>query len=154
MTEREAFCVGSATAEPTTKEPVMAEAPPDHLRYTAEHEWIDWVDGAGDPVTIGVTAFAADQLGDIVFVGLPSIGDALSAGSVCGELESTKSVSDLYAPVTGTVLAVNEAVVVEPGLVNSAPFDDGWLLRVELAEPPAELLSAAEYFALTDGGEQ
>ncbi len=132
----------------------MADAPPDHLRYTAEHEWIDWVDGASDPVTVGVTAFAADQLGDIVFVGLPSVGDVLSAGSVCGELESTKSVSDLYAPVSGTVSEVNDAVVTEPGLVNSAPFNDGWLLRVELAEAPTDLLSAQEYFALTDGGAQ
>ncbi|HEX3778039.1 MAG TPA: glycine cleavage system protein GcvH [Pseudonocardiaceae bacterium] len=129
----------------------MVEAPPDHLRYTAAHEWIDWIDGSGDPVTIGVTAFAADQLGDIVYVGLPAVGDALSAGAVCGELESTKSVSDLYAPVSGTVVGVNDAVVAEPGLVNSAPFDDGWLLRVELTEPPTDLLSAAEYLALTDG---
>ena len=127
----------------------MAEVPPDHLRYTAEHEWIA-VDG--DTATIGVTAFAAEQLGDIVFVGLPAVGDAVTAGAICGELESTKSVSDLYSPVTGTVTEVNAAVIDDPALVNSEPFEGGWLFRVTLAGIPTGLLSAAEYIDLTEGG--
>ena len=127
----------------------MAEVPPEHLRYTAEHEWIA-IDG--DVATIGVTAFAAEQLGDIVFVGLPAVGDALTAESICGELESTKSVSDLYSPVTGTVTAVNAAVVDDPAVVNTAPFDGGWLFRVQLAGVPAGLLTASEYVELTEGG--
>jgi glycine cleavage system H protein len=127
----------------------MAEVPPEHLRYTAEHEWIAV---AGDTATIGVTAFAADQLGDIVFVGLPAVGDAVAAGSICGELESTKSVSDLYTPVDGTVTEVNAAVVDDPALVNAAPFDGGWLFRVELAGVPTGLLTASEYLDLTEGG--
>jgi glycine cleavage system H protein len=127
----------------------MAEVPPDHLRYTAEHEWIAV---AGDTATIGVTAFAAEQLGDIVFVGLPVVGDAVAAGAICGELESTKSVSDLYVPVDGTVTEVNVAVLDDPALVNAAPFDGGWLFRVELSETPTGLLTASEYLDLTQGG--
>ena len=127
----------------------MAEVPPEHLRYTAEHEWIAVV---GDTATIGVTAFAAEQLGDIVFVGLPAVGDVVAAGSICGELESTKSVSDLYAPVEGTVTEVNAEVVDDPALVNAAPFDGGWLFRVELALAPTDLLTASEYLELTEGG--
>ena len=127
----------------------MAEVPPEHLRYTAEHEWIA-VDG--EIATVGVTAFAAEQLGDIVFVGLPAVGAAVTAESICGELESTKSVSDLYSPVTGTVSDVNAAVIDDPALVNGAPFEGGWLFRVELAGVPAGLLTAAEYVALTEGG--
>lgn len=127
----------------------MAEVPPEHLRYTAEHEWIAV---AGDIATIGVTAFAAEQLGDIVFVGLPAVGDAVSAGSICGELESTKSVSDLYTPVDGTVTETNADVVDEPALINTAPFDGGWLFRVELAGVPTGLLTASEYLDLTEGG--
>lgn len=127
----------------------MAEVPPEHLRYTAEHEWIAVV---GDIATIGVTAFAAEQLGDIVFVGLPAVGDAVSAGSICGELESTKSVSDLYTPVDGTVTETNADVVDEPALINTAPFDGGWLFRVELAGVPTGLLTASEYLDLTEGG--
>jgi glycine cleavage system H protein len=127
----------------------MAEVPPDRLRYTAEHEWIAV---AGDTATIGVTAFAAEQLGDIVFVGLPAVGDAVVAGAICGELESTKSVSDLYVPVDGTVTEVNAAVLDDPALVNGAPFDGGWLFRVELSEAPTGLLTASEYLGLTEGG--
>ena len=127
----------------------MAEVPPEHLRYTAEHEWIAV---AGDAATIGVTSFAADQLGDIVFVGLPTVGETVTAGSICGELESTKSVSDLYSPVRGTVAEVNAEVVDEPGLINSAPFEGGWLFRVTLAGAPSGLLTASEYVELTEGG--
>ncbi len=127
----------------------MAEMPPEHLRYTAEHEWIAV---AGDTATIGVTSFAADQLGDIVFVGLPAVGEKVTAGSICGELESTKSVSDLYSPVGGTVAEVNAGVVDEPGLINSVPFEGGWLFRVMLAGAPTGLLTASEYVELTEGG--
>lgn len=127
----------------------MAEVPPEHLRYTAEHEWIAVLD---DTATIGVTAFAAEALGDIVFVGLPTVGDALTAGSICGELESTKSVSDLFSPVSGTVTEVNTEAVDDPGLINSAPFEGGWLFRVKLAGAPTELLTASEYVELTEGG--
>ena len=127
----------------------MAEMPPEHLRYTAEHEWIAV---SGDIATIGVTAFAAEQLGDIVFVGLPALGDAVTAGAICGELESTKSVSDLYSPVSGSVAEVNAGVVDDPALVNSAPFDGGWLFRVRLGSLPSDLLSASEYVELTEGG--
>jgi glycine cleavage system H protein len=127
----------------------MAEVPPEHLRYTAEHEWIAVL---GDIATIGVTAFAAEALGDIVFVGLPAVGDAVTAGSICGELESTKSVSDLYSPVSGTVAEVNADVLDDAGLINSAPFDGGWLFRVKLAGTPAGLLTASEYVELTESG--
>jgi glycine cleavage system H protein len=127
----------------------MAEVPPEHLRYTAEHEWIAV---SGDTATIGVTAFAAEQLGDIVFVGLPAVGDAVTADSICGELESTKSVSDLYSPVGGTVSGINADVVDDPALVNAAPFAGGWLFRVASAEIPDGLMTSSEYVRLTEGG--
>ena len=118
------------------------------LLYTAEHEWIA-VDG--DTLTIGITAYAADQLGDVVYVDLPKIGRAITAGSVVGEIESTKSVGELYAPVDGEVLEINEAVVATPELVNAEPFDGGWLIKVRVAEAPTGLLSADDYAALTAG---
>lgn len=118
------------------------------LLYTAEHEWIA-VDG--DTLTIGITAYAAEQLGDVVYVDLPKVGRTISAGSVVGEIESTKSVGELYAPVDGEVLEVNEAVVATPELVNAEPFDGGWLIKVRVAEAPSGLLSADDYAALTAG---
>lgn len=118
---------------------------PTHLRYTEEHEWIEDRDGV---VRIGVTPYAANALGDIVYVELPDVGDEISAGQSCGELESTKSVSDLYAPVTGEVTAVNTAVADEPSLVNSDPFGAGWLLEVRAGEAGA-VLTAAQYAELT-----
>lgn len=117
---------------------------PTELKYTAEHEWLA-VDG--DTARVGVTAFAADALGDVVYVDLPAVGDTVTAGEACGELESTKSVSDLYAPVTGEVVAVNEAVDADPSLVNSDPFGEGWLFVVRFATAGA-LLDAAAYDAL------
>lgn len=122
---------------------------PQDLRYSREHEWIRT--GSDDVVTIGVTAFAAESLGDVVFVQLPEVGDTVSAGETCGELESTKSVSDLYSPVSGEVTEVNEDVVNDPALVNSAPFEGGWLFKVRVTDEPADLLSAAEYDAFTAG---
>jgi len=116
---------------------------PTDLQYTAEHEWVR----AGDPATIGVTAVATDALGDIVFLELPEVGSTITAGTVCGEIESTKSVSELFAPVTGTVVAVNDAVVADPALVNSDPYGAGWLMQVTV-ESGEGLLDATQYTAL------
>jgi len=118
---------------------------PTNLQYTAEHEWIA-VDG--EVAKVGVTAFAADALGDVVYVDLPDVGSTVTAGEPCGELESTKSVSDLYAPVTGEVVEVNGAVDADPGLVNSDPFGEGWLFVVRVTAT-GELMDAAAYEALT-----
>ncbi|MEV0692329.1 glycine cleavage system protein GcvH [Streptomyces sp. NPDC050388] len=122
---------------------------PQQLRYSKEHEWLT---AAEDGVSaIGITEHAANALGDIVFVQLPEVGDTVTAGETCGELESTKSVSDLYCPVTGEVTEVNEDVVNDPSLVNSAPFEGGWLFKVRVSDEPADLLSAAEYDAFIQG---
>ncbi|MEU2521591.1 glycine cleavage system protein GcvH [Streptomyces pseudogriseolus] len=122
---------------------------PQQLRYSKEHEWLS---AAEDGVsTVGITEHAANALGDVVFVQLPEVGDTVSAGETCGELESTKSVSDLYSPVSGEVTEVNEDVVNDPALVNSAPCEGGWLFKVRVAEEPADLLSAAEYDAFVAG---
>lgn len=122
---------------------------PQSLRYSKEHEWVSPADGG--VATVGVTAFAADALGDVVYVQLPDAGATVAAGDTCGELESTKSVSDLYSPVSGEVVEVNQAVVDDPALVNSSPFEDGWLFRVRLDGEPEGLLSADEYTAHTGG---
>ena len=114
------------------------------LQYTAEHEWV-LVDG--DTATVGITAYAADKLGDVVFVELPSVGAALAEGSIVGEIESTKSVGELFAPVNGEVVEANEGVVSDPSLVNSDPFGEGWLIKVKFTELPT-LLSHDEYTAL------
>ncbi|MFI8593443.1 glycine cleavage system protein GcvH [Microbacterium sp. NPDC078428] len=117
------------------------------LKYTAEHEWIAL---DGDIATVGITDFAADKLGDVVFADLPPVGSPVLAGEVCGEIESTKSVGELYAPLTGEVVAVNEAVVDDPSLVNSSPFDDGWLLKIRVDAPAsADLLDRQAYLGLT-----
>lgn len=118
---------------------------PANLQYTEEHEWIDERD---DATRIGVTPYAANALGDIVYVQLPEVGEQIEAGQPCGELESTKSVSDLYAPVTGEVLAVNDAVVDDPSLVNAKPFEDGWLMEVR-ATAKGPVLTAEQYAQLT-----
>ena len=114
------------------------------LKYTAEHEWV-LVDG--DTATVGITAYAADKLGDVVFVELPKVGATVASGSVVGEIESTKSVGELFAPVNGTVLAANDAVVADPSLVNSDPFGEGWLIKVQFGELPT-MLTHDEYSAL------
>ena len=122
---------------------------PQQLRYSKEHEWLS---AAEDGVsTVGITEFAANALGDVVFVQLPEAGATVAAGESCGELESTKSVSDLYSPVTGEVTEINEDVVNDPSLVNSAPFEGGWLFKVRVTEEPADLLSADEYTAQNAG---
>ncbi|MFI9154867.1 glycine cleavage system protein GcvH [Streptomyces sp. NPDC053367] len=122
---------------------------PQQLRYSKEHEWLS---AAEDGVsTIGITEFAANALGDVVYADLPAVGTEVTAGETCGELESTKSVSELYSPVTGEVVEINEDVVNDPSLVNSAPFEGGWLFKVRVAEEPGDLLSADEYDAHTAG---
>ncbi|MFD5337418.1 MULTISPECIES: glycine cleavage system protein GcvH [Streptomyces] len=122
---------------------------PKELRYSKEHEWLS---AAEDGVsTVGITEHAANALGDVVFVQLPEVGDSVSAGETCGELESTKSVSDLYSPVSGEVTEVNEDVVNDPSLVNSAPFEGGWLFKVRITDEPGDLLSADEYTAFSAG---
>ncbi len=105
---------------------------PEELKYTEEHEWV-LVEN--DVVTVGITNFAQDQLGDIVFVELPEVGDMLEAGKTFGVVESVKAVSDVYAPVAGEVVAVNEALPDEPEALNNSPYDEGWLIKIKLADP-------------------
>ncbi|AGM08643.1 glycine cleavage system protein H [Amycolatopsis sp. MJM2582] len=119
---------------------------PQDLKYTKEHEWLNVADGVA---TVGITAFAAESLGDIVFVQLPSVGDTVTAGEVFGEVESTKSVSELYAPVDGEVVEVNEATTDTPELINSDPYAEGWLLKVRLSGDVPALLDAQAYAVLT-----
>ncbi|WP_405006234.1 glycine cleavage system protein GcvH [Kitasatospora purpeofusca] len=121
---------------------------PQHLQYTEEHEWLTAADADGVS-TIGITQHAADALGDIVYVDLPAVGDTVTAGETCGELESTKSVSDLYSPVTGEITEVNEDVKNDNTLVNSDPFSGGWLFKVRV-EATGKVLTADEYTALTN----
>ena len=119
---------------------------PADLHYTLEHEWLS----DGSPATVGITAVAADALGDIVYLELPAVGDEIAAGSVIGEIESTKSVSELFSPVSGTVTEVNSAAVDDPSIVNSDPFGAGWLLKVEVSST-GPLLTAQEYEAHAAG---
>ena len=116
------------------------------LQYTAEHEWV-LVDG--DTATVGITAYAADKLGDVVFVDLPAGGTEVEGGVVVGEIESTKSVGELFAPVDGEVVEANDAVVADPTLVNSDPYGAGWMIKVRFTGLPDGLLSADEYAAMT-----
>ena len=105
---------------------------PADLRYTADHEWVkDQGDGV---VRIGISAFAQDALGDVVYVSLPTVGDTVDAGDSCGEVESTKSVSDLYAPLAGEVTAVNDQLDATPELVNNDPYGEGWMYELKLAD--------------------
>ncbi|WP_030455612.1 glycine cleavage system protein GcvH [Herbidospora cretacea] len=123
---------------------------PDELSYTKEHEWVAGLDD-GLTVTVGITAYAAEQLGDVVYVQPPEAGANIEVGDAVGEVESTKSVSDIYAPVSGEVTAVNSAVVDDPSLVNSDPYGDGWLFQVRITGTPDDLLTAEEYTALISG---
>lgn len=117
---------------------------PAHLRYSTDHEWVD----DSVPATIGITDTATEALGDIVYLELPSVGDNITAGEVIGEVESTKSVSELFSPVSGTVVEVNRAAVDEPETVNDDPYGEGWLLKVQVTGE-GELLDAAAYEAFT-----
>ncbi|MBO0846117.1 MAG: glycine cleavage system protein GcvH [Nocardioides sp.] len=122
---------------------------PDDLKYSEEHEWVRTPGEAEGSVRVGITHYAQDQLGDIVYVSLPAVGDAVSAGSAVGELESTKSVSDVYSPVDGEVVAVNESLDATPELVNSDPYGGGWLYEVVPSDAGAvdALMDAAAYQA-------
>jgi glycine cleavage system H protein len=117
---------------------------PDDRVYTTEHEWID----AGEPSTVGITRHAADALGDVVYVDLPQVGRTVAPGEVFGEIESTKSVSDLYAPSGGEVVEVNGELTDDPGLVNRDPFGAGWLIRLRVTDP-GETMDADAYRTLT-----
>ena len=116
---------------------------PDDLRYTDAHEWVrDLGDGK---VRVGITDYAQNQLGDVVFVQLPDEGSDVQAGAAVGEVESTKSVSELFAPVSGTVVAVNTALADTPEVINSAPYEDGWMFDVQASDTPEGLLDADAY---------
>ena len=126
---------------------------PENLKYTSEHEWVRTPGDAEGSVRVGITDFAQDALGDIVYVSLPQVGDALTAGDTCGELESTKSVSDIYAPVSGAVVAVNTTLDSTPELVNNDPYEAGWLFEVSVADPAqVESLMDAEAYQAGLGG--
>jgi glycine cleavage system H protein len=121
---------------------------PSNFQYTKEHEWVG-VEGNANIVRIGITDFAQAALGDIVYIQLPKIGQKVPAGTVCGEVESTKSVSEIFAPVSGTVTAINSGLDSAPEAINSDPYGAGWIAEIELSSPATELMSAAEYEALT-----
>ena len=118
---------------------------PANLQYSKEHEWVD---GSGSRVKIGITDYAQGALGDIVYVQLPKVGDSVTEGVVCGEIESTKSVSELFSPVTGTVVAINEQLDSAPETLNSDPYGAGWIAEIEVSSPSTSLMDAAGYSAL------
>jgi glycine cleavage system H protein len=130
---------------------------PDELRYSSEHEWARHVEavsvGVPSRVRVGITDFAQDALGDVVYVDLPQVGATVAASESVGELESTKSVSEMYAPISGTVVAVNELLADNPQLLNDDPYGDGWLIEIAPSDPTEldALLDAAAYRALTEG---
>jgi glycine cleavage system H protein len=119
---------------------------PEGLHYTKEHEWVS---STGNLYTMGITDFAQAALGDIVYVQLPKVGETLTAGKVCGEIESTKSVSEIFAAISGVVSEINGALSQTPELVNSDPYGAGWLVKVEVAAAPSDLLDAAGYAQIT-----
>jgi glycine cleavage system H protein len=122
---------------------------PDDLKYTADHEWVRVRDGSTS-VRVGITDYAQEALGDVVYVSLPEVGATVEKGVAVGEIESTKSVSDIFAPLTGAVTARNEKLDAQPELINSDPYGDGWIIEIELsdADEVAELLDAAAYSTL------
>lgn len=122
---------------------------PDDLRYSKEHEWVRV---EGSEAVVGITSFAQDTLGDIVYVQPPEIGSTVARDAACAEIESTKSVSDIYAPVSGRVAAVNDALEATPELINADPYGDGWIFRMELADPAEvdTLMDAGAYRALVE----
>jgi glycine cleavage system H protein len=119
---------------------------PDKFSYTKEHEWVIVESSV---CTRGITDYAQAALGDIVYVQLPKVGENITAGKVCGEVESTKSVSDIYAPVSGVVTEVNASLSDSPETINSDPYGGGWLLKIEVKELPSDLLTSAEYGQIT-----
>jgi glycine cleavage system H protein len=129
----------------------VSEQIPDGLRYTDDHEWLRL---EGDEGTVGITAYAAGELGDIVFVELPAVGASLQSAQSFGVIESVKTASDLYSPVEGEVIAVNEQLADKPELVNADPYGEGWMIRLRLADPAAveKLKDADAYRKLTEAG--
>jgi glycine cleavage system H protein len=125
----------------------MSNIPAD-LKYTKEHEWVRDLASAGT-VSVGITDFAQGALGDIVYVQMPKVGDTVVSGKVCGEVESTKSVSEIFAPVTGKVIAINESLSNSPELINSDPYNAGWLVEIELSETSSDLLTPEQYGQIT-----
>ena len=119
---------------------------PENLQYTKEHEWVL---ADANNYMMGITDYAQSALGDIVYVQLPKIGESVTAGTVCGEVESTKSVSEVFAPVTGVVSAINDSLSSAPELINSDPYGAGWLIKIDITTPPTELLTAGEYAAIS-----
>jgi len=127
----------------------MAEVP-DELQYTADHEWVRGEASVDGIVTVGITEFAADALGDVVYVETPKVGAHVVAGDVCGELESTKAVSELFSPVTGVVVEVNDELDDAPELVNADAYGDGWIFRVRVTETAKDLIDAEAYAAVCE----
>ncbi len=123
---------------------------PEGLKYSSDHEWVRI---EGDTATVGITDYAQDALGDVVFVDVPSVGTTIETGASFSEVESTKSVSDIYAPLSGEIVAVNDQLADNPELVNSDPYGEGWLCRIAMSSPsePDSLLDAAAYQALIEG---
>ncbi len=121
---------------------------PDSLHYTKEHEWVAPTSNQS-VLRVGITDFAQSALGDIVYVQLPKVGESVTAGKVCGEIESTKSVSEIFSPVSGSVSAVNEGLVANPEIINSSPYENGWLLEITVSAHASDLMSAAEYATFT-----
>jgi len=121
---------------------------PAHLKYTSEHEWVEVI--SPESIRVGITDFAQHALGDIVYVLTPKVGEQVRAGGVCGEVESTKSVSEIYAPVSGQISAINDAVVANPESINSSPYGTGWLFEISSVSPAeiAALLDSVTYSAL------
>lgn len=119
---------------------------PEQLAYSSEHEWIS----ADDPATVGITAFAVEELGEIVFVELPEVGKQVAAGDVVGEIESTKAVSELYVPVGGEIVEINDALDASPEIVGDDPYGDGWLFKIRLDEGEYTLMNAADYRTLIE----
>ena len=120
---------------------------PVELKYTKDHEWIR--EKSSTTFQIGITDFAQGALGDIVYIQLPKVGEVVRSGAVCGEVESTKSVSEIYSPLTGTITAVNPDLDKAPELINQDPYGAGWIAEIEISESPEELLTSAEYETLT-----
>ena len=129
------------------EEPKMSNVP-SNLKYSKDHEWVDGEVAVGAKVKIGITDYAQGALGDIVYVQLPKVGDSVNEGSVCGEVESTKSVSEIFSPVTGKVSAINSALDSAPETLNSDPYGSGWILEVEVSAPASSLMDGAAYTSL------
>lgn len=120
---------------------------PDSLKYTKEHEWVS--ESSPTLIRMGITDFAQGALGDIVYVQLPKVGDVVVADKVCGEVESTKSVSEIFSPVSGTIVAINDGLNQAPELLNSDPYGQGWLAEIEVSDTPTSLLTAEQYRQIT-----